>query len=140
MAICLDKALLGAAGAGLSYGIDKLAQLLTKTIQTARIPMSTTPPILTALEANCRPGMSAIALTSSIISRLGEAGIDTGTLPDGSEPQMTACVRVVCEEAIKEFQLNAKIMVEPLPGMPIGTCSMGPVVSTPGTLYVGIGA
>ena len=107
MAICLDKALLGAAGAALSVGIDKLAELIEKSINNARGPASTLPPFLTTIETMFRPGMSAISLTSSIVSRLGEAGINTGTLPDGSEPQITKFVRVTSEDTIKTIQLDS---------------------------------
>lgn len=72
MGICLDKALLGAAGAGLSVGIDKLAELIKKSIQTARKPAPTIPPFYSTIESMMRPGLSAISMTSNIISRLNE--------------------------------------------------------------------
>ena len=74
MSLCLDKLLLGAAGAGLSVGIDKLAELINKTVNTARKPANSVPPFYTTIEGMMRPGVSAISLTSNIITRLGEIG------------------------------------------------------------------
>lgn len=130
MGICLDKALLGAAGAALTVGIDKLAQLISKSIESARKPANSLPPFLTTIESMCRPGMSAIALTSSIVSRLGEAGINTGTLPDGTEPQITKFVRISSENSIKEIQLNMCISGEIAPGTFVGNAGTVPVMTT----------
>lgn len=74
MSLCLDKLLLGAAGAGLSVGIDKLAELINKSVNTARKPATSVPPFYTTIEGMMRPGVSAISLTSNIITRLGEIG------------------------------------------------------------------
>lgn len=138
MAVCLDKALLGLASAGLAAGIDKLSELIKTTISTARKPASDLAPLLTTIEGMMRSGMSAISLTANIVSRLGEAGIDTGTLPDGSEPQITKFVRIFCEEWIKEVQLNMKVMTEIRPGTQMGMAGPVPVVSALPIQGVGI--
>lgn len=138
MGFCLDKALLGAAGAALATGIDKLAQMIKTSIETARAPANSLPPLLTSIEAMCRPGLSAIALTSSIVSRLGEAGVDTGTLPDGSEPQITKAIRIAVEETIKEFQLNGKVTVEMPPGINVGMAGNIPVITVTPVSFSGI--
>lgn len=129
MGVCLDKALLGAAGSALSVGIDKLAELISKSIKNARGPASSLPPFLTTIETMFRPGMSAISLTSSIVSRLGEAGVNTGTLPDGSEPQITKFVRITSEEFIKETQLNGVVRCEIPTGTNIGQAGQIPVTT-----------
>lgn len=51
--------------------------------------------------------------------------MDTGKLPDGSQPLFLGFVRILVEEVIKEIQLNSKIMVE----IPVGTTTgmAGPV-------------
>lgn len=67
-----ENVLMGLAGAGLATGIDKLAALIKKTINTARKPATTLPPFYTTIEGFMRPGLSAISLTSNIISRLNE--------------------------------------------------------------------
>ena len=138
MAVNLDKSLMGSNSAGLTTGIDKLSELIKTSIDTARKPASDLAPFLTTIEGMMRPGMSAISLTANIVSRLGEAGINTGTLPDGSEPQITKVVRIFCEEWIKEVQLNMKVMTEIRPGTQVGMAGPVPVVSALPIQGVGI--
>lgn len=126
----LQTNLLGSNGNGGNSGIDKIADTIKTTITTARKPASSLPPFLTTIEHSFRPGLSAISLTSNIVTRLGEAGIDTGTLADGSEPQITKVVRICVEEIIKEIQLNMKIMTEIPPGTLVGQAGPSPVLST----------
>lgn len=130
MGVCLEESLWGAIGSLSAVGIDKLSQLIKKSIDNARKPANSLPPFLTTIEGMCRPGMSAIALTSTIVSRLGEAGVDTGTLPDGSEPQITKFTRITCESMIKEIQLNSKTMIEIPTGTNVGQAGTVPVIST----------
>ena len=129
MAVNLDKSLMGSNSADLTTGIDKLSELIKTTINTARKPASDLAPLLTTIEGTMRSGMSAISLTANIVSRLGEAGINTGTLPDGSEPQITKVIRIISEELIKEVQLNMKVMTEIRPGTQMGMAGPVPVVS-----------
>lgn len=130
MGFCLDKALLGLGGAGLAIGIEKLAEMIKVAVNTARPPASNLAPLLTTIESDFRPGLSAIALTTNIVNRLGEAGIDTSTLKDGSEPQITKLIRIFSEEFIKEIQLNMKGVSEIRPGTLMGMAGQIPVVST----------
>ena len=138
MADNLDKSLMGSNSADLTTGIDKLSELIKTTINTARKPASDLAPLLTTIEGMMRPGMSAISLTANIVSRLGEAGINTGTLPDGSEPQITKVIRIISEELIKEVQLNMKVMTEIRPGTQMGMAGPVPVVSALPIQGVGI--
>lgn len=130
MATTIDSSLLGSNGGISASGIDNLSETIKTVIDTARPPASSLPPFLTTIEGMARPGMSAISLTSNIVTRLGEAGIDTSTLPDGTEPQITKMVRIICEEIIKEIQLNMKGMTEIRPGTLVGMAAGVPVVST----------
>lgn len=56
--------------------------------------------------------------------------MNTGALPDGSQPLFLQFVRVLNEELVKELQLNSKIMVEIPPGTLMGQAGSIPVVST----------
>lgn len=56
--------------------------------------------------------------------------MNTGPLPDGSQPLMLEFVRIVAEEIIKEIQLNSKIMIEIPPGSLMGQAGPVPVTST----------
>lgn len=126
---CLDEALLGLGGGGLMIGIDKLAEVIKKLLNKARPPAAPIPPLLTTIEGSLRTGMSPIVLTANVIRRLGEAGIDTSTLPDGSEPQIVKVVRIVFEELIKEVHLNSKIDMEISPGTNVGMAGPVPVIA-----------
>lgn len=56
--------------------------------------------------------------------------MNTGTLPDGSQPWCLGFIRILSEEIIKEIQLNSKIMVEIPPGTMVGMAGPVPVIST----------
>jgi hypothetical protein len=96
--------------------IDKIATTVNSALSALRPPLIPIPPILLLCEILDRPGLSAIALTSSIISRLPEAGIPTGVNPDGSENMISQYTRIMCEEVIKEFQNHAVINGAVAPG------------------------
>lgn len=96
--------------------IDKIATTVNSALSTLRPPVIPIPPILLLGEILDRPGLSAIILTSSIISRLPEAGIPTGVNPDGSENMINQYTRIVCEEIIKEFQNHGVINGAIAPG------------------------
>lgn len=56
--------------------------------------------------------------------------MNTGTLPDGSQPWCLEFIRILSEEVVKQMQLNAKIMIEIPPGTLLGQAGPVPVVST----------
>lgn len=103
--------------------IKTLAQSIKSAFTTARPPAPTIPPALLLCEAINRPGLSAMALASAIISRLPEAGIPTGVNPDGSENVNNKFVKIMCEEIVKEIQNSARIDCSIKPGsiMIVGT-------------------
>lgn len=101
--------------------IDTIANGIKTTFEAVRKPLQTIPPLLLLCELYQRPGLSAIALTSAIISRLPEAGIETGVNPDGSANMINAFVRIIAEETVKEIKDNAKITCVIEPGKIIGT-------------------
>ena len=81
-----------------------------------------------------RPGLSAIALASSIIKRLPEAGIETGVNNDGSPNKINQFVRILSEEIIQEIKDNARVtcVVESgtINSLGTGANAGGPVVVT----------
>ena len=89
--------------------IDKIATTVNSALSALRPPVIPIPPILLLCEILDRPGLSAISLTSAIISRLPEAGIPTGVNPDGSANMICQYTRIVCEEVIKEIQQHAVV-------------------------------
>lgn len=121
--------------------IQTIADGIQKAFDTIRPALKTIPPLLLICELYKRPGLSAISLTSSIIRRLPEAGIQTGTNPDGSENKINQFVRIICEETIKEIKDNARVTCVVEPGTVIGTGTGanagGPIVVT--TINTAIG-
>lgn len=89
--------------------ITNIANNIERAFSTVRPALQSIPPVLLICGVKTRPGMSAIALTSSIIRRLPEAGIETGANNDGSPNKVNQFVRILCEEFIKEIKENAKV-------------------------------
>ena len=114
--------------------IKKIAQGIENAFKTVRPALQSIPPLLLLVGVIQRPGLSAIALTSAIIRRLPEAGIETGVNADGSPNKINQFVRVLCEEVIKEIKDNAKVTCVLQPGtinsIGTGANAGGPVVVT----------
>ena len=83
--------------------IESISSGIEKAFSAVRPALKFIPPILLLCELKSRPGLSAIALTSAIIRRLPEAGIETGTNNNGSANKINQFVRIMCEETIKEI-------------------------------------
>lgn len=101
--------------------IQTIANGIEKAFESIRPALKTIPPLLLICELYKRPGLSAIALTSAIIRRLPEAGIETGKNPNGSENKVNQFVRIMCEEIVKEIKDNARVTTVIEPGSVIGT-------------------
>lgn len=114
--------------------INKIADGIEKAFSTVRAPLQIIPPILLISELYQRPGLSAIALASSIIKRLPEAGIETGVNNDGSPNKINQFVRILSEEIIQEIKDNARVtcVVESgtINSLGTGANAGGPVVVT----------
>lgn len=114
--------------------INKIADGIEKAFSTVRAPLQIIPPILLICELYQRPGLSAIALASSIIKRLPEAGIETGVNNDGSPNKINQFVRILSEEIIQEIKDNARVtcVVESgtINSLGTGANAGGPVVVT----------
>lgn len=114
--------------------IDKIANGIQTLFSTIRKPVQTVPPILLICDIHQRPGLSAISLTNAIITRLPEAGIETGVNNDGSPNMVNQFVRIICEEFIKEIKDNARVtcVIEPssINSVGSGANAGGPVVVT----------
>lgn len=121
--------------------ITNIAQGIEKAFNGIRPALQTIPPLLLICELYTRPGLSAIALTSAIIRRLPEAGIETGVNADGSPNKINGFVRIMCEEMIKEIKDNARVtcVIEPGSVMSTGTGGNagGPVVVTSVNTMIG---
>ena len=114
--------------------INTIAQGIENAFKAVRPALQSIPPLLLLCEVFQRPGLSAIALTSAIIRRLPEAGIETGVNADGSPNKINQFVRVLCEEIVTEIKDNAKVTCVLQPGtinsIGTGANAGGPVVVT----------
>ena len=112
--------------------INTIAQGIENAFKAVRPPLQSIPPLLLLVGVTQRPGLSAIALTSAIIKRLPEAGIETGVNADGSPNKINQFVRVLCEEIVTEIKDNAKVTCVLQPGtinsIGTGANAGGPVV------------
>jgi hypothetical protein len=114
--------------------INTIAQGIENAFKAVRPALQSIPPLLLLVGVIQRPGLSAIALTSAIIRRLPEAGIETGVNADGSPNKINQFVRVLCEEIVTEIKDNAKVTCVLQPGtinsIGTGANAGGPVVVT----------
>ena len=101
--------------------IESVANGRNKSLTSVRAALAVLPASLLICELKRRPGLSAIALTSAIISRLNEAGITTGVNEDGSENKINKFVRIMCEEMVNEIKDNAVVNAVIEPGSVITT-------------------
>lgn len=112
--------------------ITNISNAINSAFKAVRPPFPAIPPLLLLCELYTRPGLSAIALTGAIIQRLPEAGIPTGVNPDGSPNLISAFVRIISEEVIKEIKDHAKVtnVIEPgsIMATGVGGNAGGPVV------------
>lgn len=100
--------------------IRKIAAGITETFNRVRKPVTSVPPALLLCEAQNRPGLSAMALSSAVIARLAAEGYETGVNPDGSENLNNKFIYILCDELIKEIKSNAVIEAT----IPIGSISI----------------
>lgn len=89
--------------------IKNVTDGIKNVFDKARLPITPIPPVLLLCEIMNRPGLSALALSAAIISRLEQEGFNTGPNPDGSENMNNKFVRVMCQEIISEIKNNAVV-------------------------------
>ena len=114
--------------------IDTISSTIEKAFSSIRPALKLIPPIMLLCEIKNRPGLSAIALTTAVIRRLPEAGIETGVNPDGSPNKIGQFVRIFSEEVVKEIKNNAQVTTVVEPGSMVssitGMSPVGPIVGT----------
>ena len=108
--------------------ISNITQGITSAFSTLRTPAPPIPPVLLLCDIMNRPGLSAMALTTAIISRLPEIGINTGVNPDGSANIVNQFVKIFSEELVKEIKNNARV-----------SCAMPPAALNITGVAAGIG-
>lgn len=114
--------------------IQTIADEVNSTFDSVRSPLNSVPSMLLSFGAKEMSGLSATSLSSNIIQRLPEAGIETGANPDGSPNMIGQFVRIIVEELIKELKEHGGINVVFDPGTIVsigtGASAAGPVTVT----------
>lgn len=111
--------------------IDKIASSIETAMNSVRKPLGFLPPILLLCELFNRPGLSCISLTSSIIQKMQEEGINTDVNPDGSQNLLNVLVKCISCSIVEELQNNCVIegVIEPgtITSFGTGASPSGPV-------------
>lgn len=114
--------------------IETIAKKIETMFNAVRKPLTLLPPILLLCEIFRRPGLSCIALTSSIIKELEKVGIPTGANADGTPNLTNLLVKSISSCIIEELQNNAVVEGVIAPGQlisfGIGANAAGPVPVT----------
>jgi hypothetical protein len=104
----------------------------------ARPPATNIPPLVIWGGARLKPGLSARAIASKIISRQGEAGAPVGVLPSGNKNIAEEMEIIRIEEIIKALIEDARIDIAIDPGIAVKVDgASGPSLGT--TVAIGSG-
>lgn len=89
--------------------INQIANSIQKVFNSLRAPLGFLPPILLMCEIVNRPGLSCIALTSSIIQKLEQYGINTDPNVNGGQNKINLLVKAISCSVVEELQNNCVI-------------------------------
>jgi hypothetical protein len=129
-----------------SFNLGSISGVLNLILSAFSIPdepVAPLPPPLIMIGAKLRPGVSAQAVASRIISRQSEAGRQVGDVFADGPNNEEAMELIRIEEIINAVLTEAKVDVVIPPGISVMTIGVGnlgaPVVSQGATTTMGIG-
>jgi hypothetical protein len=129
-----------------SFNLGSISGVLNIILSAFSIPdepVAPLPPPLIMIGAKLRPGVSASAVASRIISRQSEAGRQVGDVFADGPNNEEAMELIRIEEIINAVLTEAKVDVVIPPGISVMTIGVGnlgaPVVSQGATTTMGIG-
>jgi hypothetical protein len=129
-----------------SFNLGSISGVLNIILSAFSIPdepVAPLPPPLIMVGAKLRPGVSAQAVASRIISRQSEAGRQVGDVFADGPNNEEAMELIRIEEIINAVLTEAKVDVVIPPGISVMTIGVGnlgaPVVSQGATTTMGIG-
>lgn len=133
-----------ANGSGFNIGnISGVLNLILSAFSIPDEPVAPLPPPLIMVGAKLRPGVSAQAVASRIISRQSEAGRQVGDVFADGPNNEEAMELIRIEEIINAILTESKVDVVIPPGISVTTIGVGnlgaPVVSQGVTTTMGIG-
>ncbi len=128
----------------MAINFNSLSSVLRVVSRALRIPSprARTIPSPLILASRNKPGMSAKRVSSNIISRMVEAGINVGPLPSGAANPNEILVTLIVEEIIKEIHQNMRITVAIPPGVTLianGGNAGGPITVVGKTTVIASG-
>jgi hypothetical protein len=123
--------------------ISGVLNLILSAFAIPEVPIPALPPPLIMIGSYLRPGISAQAIASRIISRQSEAGRQVGDVfadgPNNEEAMETIRVEEIVNSLLTEMVVNVVIP----PGISVSTVGAGnlgaPVVSMGATTTMGVG-
>lgn len=114
--------------------ILSICDLVTSTIESARLPATLLPPPLLYMGSFGKPGVSPMLVASKIISRQSEAGAPYGPMADGSANVSEAMEAIRVEELLNAIRFDGQIQIVIPPGgiqtLGTGANAGGPVTVT----------
>lgn len=129
-----------------SFNLGSISGVLNIILSAFAIPdepVAPLPPPLIMIGAKLRPGVSASAVASRIISRQSEAGRQVGDVFADGPNNEEAMELIRIEEIINAILTEAKVDVVIPPGISVTTIGVGnlggPVISQGATTTMGIG-
>lgn len=129
-----------------SFNLGSISGVLNIILSAFSIPdepVAPLPPPLIMIGAKLRPGVSASAVASRIISRQSEAGRQVGDVFADGPNNEEAMELIRIEEIINAILTEAKVDVVIPPGVSVTTIGVGnlgaPVISQGATTTMGIG-
>lgn len=115
--------------------VDNVSAFIKKWVCTPLIPI---PAVMLVCASLKRPGLSAMLISSRIISRQGEFGARVGVNIDGSPNMMNQLIQVMTEEIVNAIKMEGSVEIGVPPGgittVGTGENAGGPVIVTSNNL------
>lgn len=128
---------------GFLSSIDGVLDTLLASFAVPEEPVTPLPPPLILLGGKLRPGVSALSVTSNVISRQSEAGLPTGDVFADGPNSHELMIKIIVQEVLDTLLNDCVVNVVIDPGVSVVTTGVGnlgaPVISMGYTTTMGIG-
>lgn len=128
---------------GFLSSIDGVLDTLLASFAVPEEPVSALPPPLIMLGGKLRPGVSALSITSNVISRQSEAGLPTGDVFADGPNSHELMIKIIVQEVLASLLNDCVVNVVIDPGVSVVTTGVGnlgaPVISMGYTTTWGTG-
>ena len=100
--------------------INNVVDLVTKTLDSGKMPANVLPPLLLKATSLQRPGLSAYKIAAQIIENNKAIGIPTGPNPDGSDNKINQYTYNVVKCMVEALKNDAAVQV----AIPMGSLTI----------------